>query len=224
MTYLEIVNKVLRKLREDEVSTVEANDYSRLIGEFINDAKKEVENAWNWTSLTQEYDVAGDGTNHMYALTDAPPDARLLFDECERPLAFETTVGQEMQLSIISIDQAARRNAVDPVGFLQSDQPTYFALVPLAGIWIAKFEGTPANTRTYTFLMCSPQGELEDDDTSLIVPWRPVVHLATLYALDERGEEIGEPGSKAWIRYDNSLADAVALDALSNPHRSQFKA
>jgi hypothetical protein len=222
MNYLDIVNKVLKKLREDTVASVEANDYSILIGEFVNDAKKLVENAWNWSTLTQSYTVAGDGTNTIYVLTNSPEDARMLYDECNRPLAFETTSGQEMQLMQVSIDTAIRRYTTDPTGFESSTQPTYFSFIPAGGTWTVKFEGIPSADRDYIFYLCSPQDELEDDGDLLTVPWRPVVNLATLYALDERGEEIGEPGSKAWIRYETSLADAVALDSLVNPHRAEF--
>jgi hypothetical protein len=222
MNYLEIVNKVLTKLREDNVTSVSYNDYSALIGEFVNDAKKEVENAWNWTTLTQEFTVNADGTNFTFALTGAVVDARLLYDECNRPLVFETTDGQEQQLIQITTDTLTRRYYTDPDGFLQSDQPTYFSLVPQGDTWTIKFEGTPSASRSYVVVMCNPQDDLEEDATELRLPWRPVYHLATLYALDERGEEIGEPGSKAWIRYEKSLGDAVALDARTNPHRANF--
>ena len=51
MTYLEAVNSVLRRLREDEVVSVSANPYSKLVGELVNDAKRLVEDAWDWSSL-----------------------------------------------------------------------------------------------------------------------------------------------------------------------------
>ena len=51
MTYLEIVNNILRRLRERTVSTVNETVYSTLIGVLVNDAKSEVENAWNWSAL-----------------------------------------------------------------------------------------------------------------------------------------------------------------------------
>ena len=43
MTYLQLVNSVLRRLREEEVSTVGQTSYSKLVGEFINDAKRTVD-------------------------------------------------------------------------------------------------------------------------------------------------------------------------------------
>ena len=50
MTYLNIVNNVLRRLREDTVTTISANTYSAMVGDFINDAKQLVENAWDWSN------------------------------------------------------------------------------------------------------------------------------------------------------------------------------
>ena len=40
MTYLQLVNSVLRRLRENEVDTVPETSYSVLIGDFVNDAKQ----------------------------------------------------------------------------------------------------------------------------------------------------------------------------------------
>ena len=51
MTYLNIMNNVLRRLREDEVTTVAANTYSKMAGDFINDAKQLVEEAADWSAL-----------------------------------------------------------------------------------------------------------------------------------------------------------------------------
>ena len=54
MTYLEAVNKVLRRLREPEVGSVDETVYSKLIGEFVNDAKSLVQNAWSWSGNIQQ--------------------------------------------------------------------------------------------------------------------------------------------------------------------------
>jgi len=51
MTYLELVNNVLRRLRETEVTTVQSTAYSKLIGDIVNDAKRLVEDAWDWKVL-----------------------------------------------------------------------------------------------------------------------------------------------------------------------------
>ena len=47
MTYLNLVNGVLRRLREDEVTSVTANTYSKMVSDFVNDAKDLVETSWD---------------------------------------------------------------------------------------------------------------------------------------------------------------------------------
>jgi len=47
MTYLEMINSILRRLRERTVSTANESTYSALIGQFINDAKNEIEETWD---------------------------------------------------------------------------------------------------------------------------------------------------------------------------------
>lgn len=51
MTYLELVNNVLRRIREEEVTSVNSTTYSKMIGDFVNDAKKLVETSWDWSAL-----------------------------------------------------------------------------------------------------------------------------------------------------------------------------
>ena len=47
MTYLTLVQNLLKRLRERSVNTVDENTYSSMLGVLVNDAKSEVENAWN---------------------------------------------------------------------------------------------------------------------------------------------------------------------------------
>ena len=69
MTYLNLVNGVLRRLRESEVATVQADSYSKLIGDLVNDAKDLVESAWDWSALRTTLAInTVDGT-YNYSLT-----------------------------------------------------------------------------------------------------------------------------------------------------------
>ena len=71
MTYLEIVNRVLRRLREAEVSTVSANSYSTLIGDLVNSIKSEVENSYNWSVLRQTLTATTSNDLFNYVLDGA---------------------------------------------------------------------------------------------------------------------------------------------------------
>jgi hypothetical protein len=51
-TYIQLVNEVLVRLREREVTSVNDNAYSKLVGKFVNDAKRQAEDAYNWNALS----------------------------------------------------------------------------------------------------------------------------------------------------------------------------
>ena len=60
MSYRTVIDKVLRRLREDTIDTdwtgvltsaSSVDDYQKLIGELVNETKDLVEDAWNWGIL-----------------------------------------------------------------------------------------------------------------------------------------------------------------------------
>ncbi len=53
MTYLELVNDVLLRLREQTVTTVNLTTYSQLIGKFVNDSKRQIEDAYDEPLLVE---------------------------------------------------------------------------------------------------------------------------------------------------------------------------
>jgi hypothetical protein len=232
MTYLEIVNKVLKKLREDTVTTVGYNTYSSLIGEFVNDAKSEIENSWSWTVLRDDITFSPNIGDNDVLLHESSTEvdsgytrrsSKLAYDSNNRPMAFCVTDNYNYQLTELSYeDFLSLRIPQDPSQ--SSTDPTEFALSKSNqedGL-VLSFIHDLEEARQYFAIFYTPQDELEDDDDELLIPWRPVVNLALLYALDERGEEIGEPGSKAWIRYERSLADEISIDATLSTHKIHF--
>lgn len=72
MTYLQLVQSVLRRLREDDtITSVSDNSYSKLIGEFVNDAKRIVEDSWDWASLRTTFNINTTDTVFRYQLTNS---------------------------------------------------------------------------------------------------------------------------------------------------------
>jgi hypothetical protein len=237
LTYLDLVNKVLKRLREDQVTTVSYNTYSALIGEFVNDAKREVEQSWLWNAQNVSIRVQlGVGENEIYLdslstqIVDMTPNDRynnerslLLYNEYNEPQAWCRTTGKEQRLIEMSAADLQEYRVLNPDALDQTD-PINFAVVysPSRHNMRIDFRDNALEAREYTFRFNSPQEDLADDTDEILIPWAPVVHLAVLYALDERGEEIGEPGSKAWLRYEKALSDAVALDASKDSYKTTF--
>jgi hypothetical protein len=223
LTYLEIVNKVLKKLREDTVTAVSYNDYSALIGEFVNDAKKEVENAWDWSVLRTGVTFSSSVGTRVYSLTSGTnSDSRLIYDENDRPMAFDITSGTQIQLYEYNEDRVDREFLLQTPA-QTNEQPCYFSLTTLGDGFQVNFLETPTSIRNYKFYFIVPQEELSTDSEVCSVPWRPIRDLALMYALDERGEEIGEPGGRAEQRYLNTLSAAIAQDARKDSHKIMFK-
>ncbi len=222
LNYLQLVNKVLVKLREDEVETVDQNSYSRLIGTFVNDAKDEVEAAWAWASLRQTINVTGVIGQRNYGLSIST-SAALIRDpqDPNRPMAFTVTPtlpDQRQQLIQLPLDYVIREQILSNFD-LASPAPIHFGLEGVNGEWTAQFTEAPTEDVSWRFFFKVAQDELDEDGDGMIVPWRPVVALATMYALNERGEEIGEPGNIAEQRYRNTLSAAISFEALENPHQ-----
>ena len=71
MTYLELVNDVLTRLRETNVTTVSETSYSALVGKFVNDAKRQIEDSFNWNVLSTTVTITTVANTHAYSMTGA---------------------------------------------------------------------------------------------------------------------------------------------------------
>ncbi len=72
-------------------------------------------------------------------------------------------------------------------------------------------------SRNFRALFYVPQEDLSTSDntdatTEITLPTLPVIMGAVYYALNERGEEIGEPGNVAERRYVQAVTAAVEND------------
>ena len=69
MTYLELINDVLIRLREPTVATNNQTTYSTLIGKFVNDAKRQIEDAYAWNVLGTTITLTTSSGTYSYSLT-----------------------------------------------------------------------------------------------------------------------------------------------------------
>jgi hypothetical protein len=226
LNYLQLVNKVLAKLREDEVASVDDTAYSRLIGTFVNDAKDEVEAAWNWASLRQTINITALAGTRNYGLSITTAAQLIRVPGCPRlPMAFAITsdspVHNHLQMQQHPLDYIIREQIISNFQ-LTDTNPLDFGLEGVNGEWTVQFISEPTDTTNgagWRFFFKVPQDELDEDGDGMLVPWRPVIALATMYALNERGEEIGEPGNIAEQKYRQTLSAAISLEALENDHQ-----
>ena len=212
MTYLELINGVLKRLRETEVTTANETTYSAMIGEFINDAKKEIELAAQLTGLrttltvatavgTQSYTMTGAYQNSIIKTAMSDTENRLL---TRRPRVWwnQKTILNDATSSKVS-DYVL--DGVDATGQLK----------------ILVFP-TPDSIEQLKFDMVIPQADLSSDATVMTIPSNPVLQLAFALALRERGETDGFSYQEQMRIADRALQDAISIDANKYPEEQDF--
>lgn len=209
MTALQLVNSVLRRLREVEVVDF-TESYSKLILDFINDTKREVEDSWDWSFLRQTLTVNTNTVDRSYSITGAGQRYRFLKRlGTDSISAYNTTNKSWLQLVnndyILNQVQIGDTTPSEPYAFAVTGQDAN--LDP-----IITFGPIPNGVYTLKFNMVVPQTELVNTTDVLTVPWMPVVQGAWARAISERGEDGGQNTSEQYQMYMASLGDAIAQD------------
>jgi hypothetical protein len=206
-TYLELVNDVLVRLRENEVTSVNDTSYSKLISKFINDAKRQVEDAYNWNALSETITVSTTANLFNYVLTDAGIRFRVfdvLNDSSNWFLNNAATQEMDALFLVNTPEYGSPRyynfNGVDSNGDTQVD------LYPI-----------PDANYIVNFNVIKPQAQLSLNSDQIKVPDEPVIFLAYAKALAERGEDGGLSSSEAYALYQTSLADHVSIEGNKYP-------
>ena len=231
MQYIDLVNNVLRRLRESTVSTVNQTAYSTLVGMFVNDAKEDVENSWTWSGSRTTLDIVfPEGTDTV------------LLDESGTTSLDNFTVidvyndTQDHQLSPVSTRMINRlKFGSSPT----NSTPVYYTFNRMdadglsaytsSGAGAKRQEGGiasltvyPIPDKSYTIkvqLARRPLDLLQDSDV-IVVPSRPVELLAYAKAVEERGEDGGINPVSAYAMAQKSLSDAIAFDAAKHPEET----
>jgi len=213
MTYLEIVNSILVRLREPTVSTVALSAYSSLIGKFVNDAKRQVEDAYDWNVLGQEITLTTVADTYIYSLTGAGQKFRVSSD----PL---NTTSNVVMRQISVADMRQKQNFTPIV----TNIPAQYCFEGVDGSGDAQVQlyGRPNGVYTIKFFLTIPQATLTSDNTSVLVPDTLVEQNAYARALVERGEDGGLSSSEAYNLYRSMLSDYIALEATRFPESQEF--
>ena len=212
MTYLELVNDVLIRLREPSVTTVTANDYSTLIGKFVNDAKRQIEDAFAWNVLGTTITLSTTSGTYSYALTGAGQKFQVLD-------VLNVTSNVTMR-NIDFVTMNRYQNFSTPVNGI----PTYYAFDGVNGNYDTKVTIYPRPDGVYSipFSLAVPQATLSSDSTVVLVPDVLVSQNAYARALVERGEDGGLSSSEAYALYKSMLSDYIALEGTRYPENQEF--
>lgn len=201
--YVQLVNQCLRRLRETEVSSVQDNAYSKLIGDFVNDAKRQAEDAYNWNALSETLSAVTTSDVFSYVLTGSGQRFRMievLNDTDNHVLKNQTTKEMDRLFLLTTSEKGSPRfynfNGTNANG------DTLVDLYPI-----------PDGTYNLRFNIIKPQVPLVADADVLLIPSEPVIFGAVARAMAERGEDGGIASAEMYQLYKQSLGDAIALES-----------
>jgi len=202
-TYVSCVNSVLRRLRETEVTSVQDNSYSKLIGDFVNDAKNIVESSYTWNALSNTLTADTTPDIFSYVLEGSGQRFRVI------DVINDTTNIQVRNVETTWMNQ--RFLIANP----EKATPTYYNFngTNENGDTLVDLYPIPNAAYSIRFNLIIPQVELENDATVIKVPSEPVIFLAYAKALAERGEDGGLGSNESYALFQKSLSDAIALES-----------
>jgi len=211
-TLLGLVNSIQRKLREDATASVSTNTYSQLLGEFINEAKREVEDFWDWLHLRTTITITTVASTFKYTLTTMGDRGRILPDTLNGPPyvdVWNNTDDYALRLAPSSQWMTAQKLNASTNG-----PPLWFDINGQSGgDPQVDLHPTPGAVYLINFNICLPQADFivsttANDTTELTVPDAPVVLRATALAKEERGED----PLKYQDQYETALFDLATME------------
>ena len=210
--FLELTNDVLIRLREPEASSVSDNAYVKLISKYVNDSKRQVEDAYNWNALSETLsaDTAAeifnymlDGTGQRFRVID------VLNDTSNFVMINASTRWMNQQFLLATPPRGA------PMYYnfngTNSDGDTQVDIFPI-----------PNGVYNLRFNVIRPQVELVANSDKLLVPHEPVILGALARAQAERGEDGGVQSAETYALFKQSLADAISLESARYIEESEW--
>lgn len=213
MTYLQAVNDVLARLRESSVASVTTTAYSTLIGKYVNDAKRQIEDAWYWDALRTTKTVTTSNGVSTYTVTGSGrfPKGITINDSTNLNELYNVPIQwiidqQQLTTTTNSAPSCYAWNGTDGTD-------SKIELFP-----------TPAGVYSIKCNLYVPQAALSADADIITIPYEAIIAGAYARALAERGEDGGLTSSEAYGLYKGILADQIALEASRFIENSEWVA
>jgi hypothetical protein len=210
MTYRELINEILIRLREDTIATdwsgaindsTDISDYQKVIGSLVNDTKRSVESYHDWLVLRETVDIATVNGTKNYNLSSGQ-DFKIM------DVINNATGNQLVQVSRAYLNNT--RYPTDSTG-----EPHYYGFNGADSSNNLKIDVSPVPTtaQTISFDIVKYQATLTAATTVIKIPVQPIILGAWARAIAERGEDGGTQSAIAAEEASNSLSQAVMLDS-----------
>ena len=210
-TYLDVVNNVLKRLRERTVSTVNESTYSTLIATLVNDAKETVENAWSWSGLRNTLTATTTEDTFNYELNGTLNRLTVLdvVNDTADHFMHYRTAHQFNNFFLNSQNPTKGTPLYYSFNGISTDGDTQIDIYPI-----------PDGVYELRFNVVLRTDDVTNDSDTFAIPTKPIELLTYAMAVEERGEDGGINPVSAYARANNALQDAISLDAAKHPEET----
>lgn len=232
MTYLEMVNEVLVRMREDEITSVndEHNDpQQKIVCRFVNDARRFVDKSHTWNAQRKiwlvdlGFDVAG------YPIPDSNESASIYTvrwagtSNCLKEANERWISRQKKQIGTPQYYAPSfSENNELTVRFWPVPGEEYVGSTADVSEYAAseyteaEYNGEPAGVQTILMEGYKVSAPMKNDDDLIRLPIDPVMYYALAYSSRERGEVGGQTSGELFALAKQYLSDAISWDVSNS--------
>lgn len=219
MTYRQLINEVLIRLRETTIDTdwsgaindsADVSDYEKVIGSLVNDTKRSIESYHDWLVLRETVDITTVNGTKNYNLSSGQ-DFKII------DVINNATGNQLVQVSKAYLNRERYPTA-------STGEPHYYGFngADSSNNLKVDLSPTPSKAETISFDIVKYQDTLTTATTTLKIPAQPVILGAWARAIAERGEDGGTQSAIAAEEATNSLNQAIMLDSGNTQFESDW--
>ncbi len=219
MTYREVINEVLIRLRETPIasdwsgsindsSTV--SDYNKVIGALVNDAKRSIESYHDWQILRETVNITTVADTKNYSLSSG--------QEFKILDVINNATGNEL----LQVSRAYLNRERYPTA--STGEPHYYGFngADSSNNLKVDLSPTPSKAETISFDIVKYQDALTTASTVVKIPTKPLILGAFARALSERGEDGGTQSSIAAQEAASAISQAIMMDAGNTQFESDW--
>ena len=219
MTFRELINEVLIRLREDTIATDwsgNINDsstvtpYQKVIGSLINDSKRNLESYHDWLVLRESVNVTTVSGTRNYNLNSGQ-EFKVL-----------DVTNQNEGTKLCQVSQQYMNSVKYPSE--NDGTPQYYAFngKDSSNNLKVDFEPKPNVAHTITFDIVKYQDELKLATDTISIPEKPVILGAWARGISERGEDGGTQTSVVAAEVAEAINQAIMVDSGNTQYESDW--
>ena len=219
MTFREVINEVLIRLRETPISSdwsgaindsSTVSDYNKVIGALVNDSKRSIESYHDWQILRETVDISTVAGTKNYNLSSG--------QEFKILDVVNNTTGNEL----VQVSRAYLNRERYPTA--STGEPHYYGFngADSSNNLKVDLSPTPSKAETISFDMVKYQDVLTLAATTVKIPTKPLILGAYARALSERGEDGGTQSSIAATEASSAISQAIMMDSGNTKFESDW--